>query len=277
MKRLVRWLSRLPMGVQLAIIAAEITTIIVLSLGITDGSPQEDPAGIRTSSGKAVLSESVENSEESVSSDSEEDSESSVRSGSVITASESADEEVTVSSTVEAESQEEVSEKADVKDVSAEKTTTPTAEPSVEASKDNAEGVTGARETWGRNGKRYTVLKEAKTLSEWASQKRVQISNSSLFYNISDSDRSRISRYVSAYAGDQQINADSAEILGTQYMEDGSIREFYISFNDEAGSLAAIVYEEPDGENEAYIDVVPCSWTRKQIEEQAWVPKESTN
>ena len=260
MKRLLRWLDSLPLGVQLAILAAEIAVILVLSLGIIDGNPREDPAET-SSAEETLLSESGE-VEESVSS-----------------ASSSADEcveQVTAGSSSSDAEQQEGTDQVDTESTSEEHAASENIS-SVEPSKDNAEGETGAEEKWGRDGKRYTELKEAKTISEWAAQKHVRISNSDLLYNISDSDRSRINSYVSAYASNQDIDADSAKILGTQYLEDGSIREFYISYNDDGGSLATIVFEEADGENDVYIDVVPCGWTREEIEKQAWMPEWQVN
>lgn len=86
-----------------------------------------------------------------------------------------------------------------------------------------------------------------------------------------------LKEYLTAYALEQMLSCDSGKILNYCYasLPDVSRRIYiFIQLDDAEQTLVTAIYEAPTMDAGSHYDVLPCQYSREEIEEQAWYEKE---
>ena len=71
-----------------------------------------------------------------------------------------------------------------------------------------------------------------------------------------------------SYLEQHGLEADTATVLLDRYAGTSYGREeYYIQFHDEKETLVTFLYYPPQEEHGAYLDVLPCQYTQKEIKD----------
>ena len=73
--------------------------------------------------------------------------------------------------------------------------------------------------------------------------------------------------YLESYLEQHGLEADTATVLLDRYQGVSVTREeYYVEFDDPAHTLVTVVYYPANGNHGCYIDVLPCQYTREEIQ-----------
>lgn len=85
----------------------------------------------------------------------------------------------------------------------------------------------------------------------------------------------RINFWLCGYAKSKGIQPTKATILGYVFdQDDGTRLQIYFEFNDPANTLATVLFQERTPTKGAHIDVLPCQWTKQELENRVYEGKE---
>lgn len=125
-----------------------------------------------------------------------------------------------------------------------------------------------ALEDYGRGKERYTVLGAQDVFSKV----NVTITNEEELESIVGVGADTVKSYLNTYASHNNIEAAACTVLDHVYVGFLSERvEIYMQFDDEEGSLVTVLFEPANASHASHVDVLPCQYSLKEIQEQAWL------
>lgn len=118
---------------------------------------------------------------------------------------------------------------------------------------------------WGK--KRYTEITVGYLTEDMQWRDFVDIRNGETMEETMGTDYGGVAILLESYLDQHNIQADTATVLCDRYQGASYGREeYYIRFNDSQRTLVTFLYYPPQGEHGAYLDVLPCQYTEKEIQ-----------
>lgn len=118
---------------------------------------------------------------------------------------------------------------------------------------------------WG--GKRYTEITVGYLTEDMEWRDFVDIQNSGSMQETLGADYGGVAILLESYLEQHGLEADMATVLLDRYAGTSYGREeYYIQFNDKEHTLVTFLYYPPQGEHGAYLDVLPCQYMQKEVE-----------
>ena len=152
--------------------------------------------------------------------------------------------------------------------VSEEQKATITETPTPDVKEEEKEQTKTDPSDYGRDGKRYTVMKASDTLASVS----VKVTNKEELSKIAGAAYDTIRSYLNIYAAHEGVDATEVTILDHVYIGAlGERIEIYCAYNDEAETLVTVIFEPANEVHSSHVDVVPCQYTMMQIKKKAWL------
>lgn len=119
---------------------------------------------------------------------------------------------------------------------------------------------------WG--GKRYTEITVGYLTEDMEWRDFVDLQNSGSMQETLGADYGGVAILLESYLEQHGLEADMATVLLDRYAGTSYGREeYYIQFHNKEETLVTFLYYPPQGGHGAYLDVLPCQYTQKEIED----------
>ena len=121
-------------------------------------------------------------------------------------------------------------------------------------------------DAYGRGKERYTTF----DAEDIFTKVNVKIPNEMDLRAVVGASYDTVRSYLNIYASRNEISATKCRMLTHQYIGQlGDRIEIYMRFNDEAKTLATVIYEPANSTHSSHVDVVPCQYTATEIRNMA--------
>lgn len=118
------------------------------------------------------------------------------------------------------------------------------------------------------DGKRYTKITVGYLTEDMEWRDFVDLQNSGSMQETLGADYGGVAILLESYLEQHGLEADMATVLLDRYAGTSYGREeYYIQFNDKEHTLVTFLYYPSQGEHGAYLDVLPCQYTQKEIKD----------
>ncbi len=119
---------------------------------------------------------------------------------------------------------------------------------------------------WG--GKRYTEISVGYLTEDMEWRDFVDLKNSESMQETLGADYGGVAILLESYLEQHGLEADTATVLLDRYAGTSYGREeYYIQFEDKEETLVTFLYHPPQGGHGAYLDVLPCQYTLKEVKD----------